>query len=90
MLRYLPLIILFGITIYALVECAQTDQEQVRNLPKWGWILIIILFGPQTLALGPIGWFVAGRPKGKGFGGGFRQKRKIVPPDDNPDFLKGL
>jgi hypothetical protein len=55
MLRYLPLIILFGITIYALVECAQTDQEQVRNLPKWGWILIIILFGPQTLALGPIG-----------------------------------
>ena len=68
MLRYLPLIILFGITIYALVECAQTDQEQVRNLPKWGWILVIILFGPQTLALGPIGWFVAGRPKGKGFG----------------------
>ena len=67
MLRYLPLIILFGITVYALVECAQTDQEQVRNLPKWGWILIIILFGPQTLALGPIGWFVAGRPKGKGF-----------------------
>ncbi len=89
MLRYLPLILLFGVTIYALVECSQTDQEQVRNLHKWGWILIIILFGPQTLALGPIGWFVAGRPKGKGFGG-FRPKRKILPPDDNPDFLKGL
>ena len=89
MLRYLPLILLFGVTIYALVECSQTDQEQVRNLPKWGWILIIILFGPQTLALGAIGWFVAGRPKGKGFGG-FRPKRKILPPDDNPDFLKGI
>ncbi len=89
MLRYLPLILLFGVTIYALVECSQTDQEQVRNLPKWGWIIIIILFGPQTLALGPIGWFVAGRPKGKGFGG-FKPKRKILPPDDNPDFLKGL
>lgn len=89
MLRFLPLIVLFGITIYALVECSQTEQDQVRNLPKWGWILIIILFGPQTLALGPIGWFVAGRSKGKGFGG-FKPKRKIVPPDDNPDFLKGL
>jgi hypothetical protein len=89
MLRYLPLIILFGITIYALVECAQTDQDQVRNLPKWGWLLIIIFFGPQTLALGSVGWFIAGRPKGRGFGG-FKPKRKILPPDDNPDFLKGL
>lgn len=89
MLRYLPLIILFGVTIYALIECAQTNQDQVRNLPKWGWILIIIFFGPQTLSLGSVGWFVAGRPKGKGFGG-FTQKRKIIPPDDNPDFLKGL
>lgn len=89
MLRYLPLVILVAMTIYALVECAQTEPEQVRNLPKWGWILIIIVFGPQTLALGPIGWFIAGRPKGKGFGG-FNPKRKVLPPDDNPDFLKGL
>ena len=49
MLRYLPLIILFGITIYALVECAQTDQEQVRNLPKWGWILISSMTNRDTL-----------------------------------------
>ena len=89
MLRYLPLIALVAITIYALVECAQTEPEQVRNLPKWGWLLIIIVFGPQTLGLGPIAWFIAGRPKGKGFGG-FKPKRKALPPDDNPDFLKGL
>ncbi|MFM2127332.1 MAG: hypothetical protein RL287_810, partial [Actinomycetota bacterium] len=30
-----------------------------------------------------------GRPKGKGFGG-FKPKRRVLPPDDNPDFLKGL
>ena len=88
MLRIL-FIIAFVLTIYALVECAQTDQDQVRNLPKWGWILIIIFFGPPAFALGSVGWFIAGRPKGKGFGG-FRPKRKILPPDDNPEFLKGL
>ena len=78
----------FALTIYALVECAQSDQEQVRNLPKWGWILVIIVFG-LPVPIGPIGWFVAGRPKGKGFGG-FKPKRRVLPPDDNPDFLKGL
>ncbi len=87
MTKYLVIASL-ALAIYALAECAQSDQEQVRNLPKWGWILIIIFFG-LPIPIGPIGWFVAGRPKGKGFGG-FKPKRKIIPPDDNPDFLKGL
>jgi len=32
---------------------------------------------------------VAGRPKRPRNGGGFK-KGKMIPPDDNPDFLRGL
>ena len=85
--KYL-VIISVVLTIYSLIECAQTEPDNVRNLPKWGWILIIIVFS-IPIPIGPIAWFIAGRPKGKGFGG-FKAKRKVLPPDDNPDFLKGL
>ena len=73
-----------AIWLYGLFDCARTDQESVRNLPKWAWLLIIIVFQ----FLGPIAWFVIGRPKGSP-----RPRLrpgKIIPPDDNPDFLKKL
>ena len=84
MLRYLPIIISVAIQIYALVDCARTDQDQVRSLPKWGWLLIVIFIG----VIGSVAWLVAGRPKKPGNGG--RKKPRIIPPDDNPDFLKNL
>ncbi len=70
--------------IYSLIDCARTDETQVRNLPKWAWILIIILI--QTF--GAIAYWVAGRPKTARLGGA--PKRRILPPDDDPDFLRKL
>lgn len=83
MLRVLVFYVLpFAITLYALIDCAQ--KEETRNLPKWGWLLIILFLPP----LGPVAYFIAGRPKnGKG---PRRQKFRDLPPDDNPDFLRGL
>jgi hypothetical protein len=76
-----------GVEIYALVEAIRTSASEIRNLPKWGWIVIILLFG----LFGSIAWYIAGRPKGNG---GPRAPRKSrgtpVPPDDNPDFLRSL
>jgi len=82
--RLLLVFLLAGFTIYSLIDCARTDETQVRNLPKWAWILIIILIG----TLGPLAYWIAGRPKRKGLGGG--PKRRILPPDDDPDFLRKL
>lgn len=73
-----------GLTIYSLIDCAKTPQESVRNLPKWGWILIILFIG----TLGPIAWLTAGRPKGNR--PPRRRPGRDLPPDDNPDFLKNL
>lgn len=84
-MRFLLIILPIIFTIYTLVDCAGTDQAQIRNLPKWGWLLIIILIG----FIGSIGYWIAGRPvgaKGYNFGG----SRRILPPDDNPDFLNKL
>jgi len=83
MLRVLFLYVLpFALTLYALIDCAQ--KEETRNLPKWGWILIILFLG----VIGPVSYLIAGRPKQ---GNGKRKpKFRDLPPDDNPDFLRGL
>ena len=86
MSKLIPLILVFGLTIYALIDCARTDESQIKNLPKWGWLLLIIILGPPT-AIGPIAYLIAGRNKPKG---GRAPKRRILPPDDDPDFLRKL
>ena len=83
MLKYL-LVLAVVINIFAFVECAMTPQEKVRRFPKWGWLLIILLIQP----VGAIGWLVAGRPKKPGQNRGGRGR--IIPPDDDPDFLRKL
>jgi hypothetical protein len=87
MSRVIPLVLVFGLTIYALIDCARTDESQVKTLPKWGWLLLIIILGPQALAIGPIAYLIAGRNKPKGRK---QPKRRILPPDDDPDFLGKL
>lgn len=86
MVRVLLMYVLpIGLTIYAIVDIARTDDSQIKLLPKWGWFLISILIS----IIGPISWLIAGKaryrkpPKGKK---GYGPKG----PDDDPDFLKGL
>jgi hypothetical protein len=61
MARFVLLFLVFGITIYALIDCARKDESEIKTLPKWGWLLVIILIGPQALAIGPIAYLIAGR-----------------------------
>lgn len=46
--------------VFALVDCIQTDEGAVRNLPKAVWILLIVL----VPLVGSIAWLAAGRPTG--------------------------
>lgn len=84
------------LTVIALIDCLSTDEYAVRNLPKVAWVFIVLLFPP----VGPIAWFVAGRPQnqrvgsagawrpGKGFPEYERPRR--LAPDDDPAFLRSL
>ena len=87
MARFIILFLVFGVTIYALIDCARKDDSEIKALPKWGWLLIIILIGPQALAIGPIAYLIAGRNRKSG---GRKTKRRILPPDDDPDFLRKI
>ena len=85
MLRALFTIFIIGFTLYSFFDCARTDQDQVRRLPKWGWLLIILLFE----FMGPLAWQFIGKPKGNRGPRG-RRPGKIIPPDDDPDFLRKI
>ncbi|MFZ9316656.1 MAG: PLDc N-terminal domain-containing protein [Candidatus Nanopelagicaceae bacterium] len=82
-LAVIAAIITLALMIFSIIDCSRTAENNIRSLPKWAW-LVIIIFVP---AIGSIAWIIAGRPKGNGRG---RRKRKIIPPDDNPDFLGKL
>jgi hypothetical protein len=83
MIKYL-IILTVILDIYTIIDCAMTDQEKVRRFPKWAWLLIIVF----TETIGDIAWFVAGRPRKPGQNRGGRGR--IIPPDDDPDFLRKL
>ena len=51
-------IALFGFWVFCIIDVATTDKTAVRNLPKWAWLLIVILLW----ALGGLGWWLLGRP----------------------------
>ena len=84
MLRYLPILIAIGVTLYALIDCARTEQELLRGLPKWAWLLIIIFIG----TFGAVAYLIWGRQRRQGPGRG--GKRRVIGPDDDPDFLRKL
>ena len=74
------------LTLYSLFDCGRTDQDQVRSIPKWAWLVVILVFE----GLGGLAWLIAGRPKSKGGSGKSKRKPRIIPPDDDPDFLSKL
>ncbi len=92
MIRLLPWLLTIAVTVYAVVDCIQTDDAQVRGLPKLLWLLLILLFP----IVGAIAWFIAGRPQpgtaGRGTTGRGPSHRPPPPrgPDDDPDFLRRL
>lgn len=87
--------------LWAIFDSITTDDGRVRNLPKWAWLLIILLF----FEVGALIWVLFGRPKAgvsrageqpgtqrRPFPGQSPQRpqrrpRGPVGPDDDPDFL---
>jgi hypothetical protein len=51
----------FALWIYCLVDVAQTRDDEIRNLNKGAWIIIVLFFSVP----GAIGWFIFGRPENR-------------------------
>ncbi len=100
MIRFYSLFVLLdlALVVIALIQCLSADEGEIRALPRLAWVFIILLFSP----VGPIAWFVAGRPPravrlsngttwrpGSGFPENQRPQ-KTNGPDDDPEFLQKL
>lgn len=96
MIRLLPFVLEAILLVFCLVDAILAANAAVRNLPKWAWILLIIL----VPIAGPIAWLLVGRPRASrqpqvarpsqtaGYPEPERQRPRA--PDDDPDFLASL
>jgi hypothetical protein len=71
------------LVVLALISALSVDR--VRNLPRFLWVLVIFVIP----LLGPIAYFISGRPVAPPVEG---VPRRAAPPpaspDDDPDFLR--
>lgn len=86
-------LILLGVWLFCLIDVITTPPERCRNLPKWAWVLIVLVF----VEIGAIVWLIAGRawePKATVPAGARRPPRPTrsaaVAPDDDEEYLAGL
>jgi hypothetical protein len=93
--RLVPLFIELVLLVVCLIDALQTPGSSMRNLPKWAWLMLIVLV-PYA---GPIGWLVAGRPRRNRGPATTPSPRPAFPsysqhvptaPDDDPEFLASL
>jgi hypothetical protein len=48
-----------GLWVFCIIDALMSPEQAVRNLPKIGWVLIVLFFP----LIGSIAWLVAGRPQ---------------------------
>jgi len=85
--RVLLLLFTLGVTIYAVIDAIQTEDERIQHLPKLVWIVLILLFSPVAA----IAWYFTGRQRSQQI----QRRGPHLPsaprgPDDDPDFLRNL
>jgi len=94
-LRYVPALLSLALTVYCVIDAFQTDERDMRNLPKVAWVVLVLLFP----VVGPVSWLLFGRPRRRSAptrgpeqrGTGWRREQgRPLGPDDDPDFLKDL
>ena len=69
--------------VLGLISCLAADR--VRNMPRALWVLVLLL----VPLIGPLAYFVWGRPVAR-HGEGPRRSPRPASPDDDPDFLRSM
>ncbi len=72
---------IIALSIYATVDSLMTDKRRTRGLPKFAWVLVILVLP----VIGAVLWFTLGKDRGKS-----KPVMRQTAPDDDPDFLRRL
>ena len=88
MIKFEGLLVLISLALvlYSFIDCARREDFEIKRLPKWGWLLIIFFTG----SFGAIAFLALGRKPRSGGSGGTKAKKRVLPPDDDPDFLRSI
>jgi hypothetical protein len=73
-----------ALAIFSIVDIITIDERRVRGLPKFLWVAIVLL-----PFIGAILWLTIGRARADD-GGGRGGQRRVIAPDDDPNFLRNL
>ena len=82
--------VVIAVWLFSLFDVVTTPPEQVRNLQKVVWVIIVLL---GFWVIGAAFWFVYGRPRARvpaATGSLGRGPRRGLAPDDDIDFLRSL
>lgn len=93
MVRNLGYLLLIALVVFSIVDCLQSDDDERADMPKWAWIVLMIVFP----LIGSIAYLVVSRTMRARRGPRSEQRRGPAPrrrvapaptaPDDDPEFL---
>ncbi|RNM14353.1 PLDc_N domain-containing protein [Nocardioides pocheonensis] len=80
-------LLLLALDVFCVIDVIQSREDEVRNLPKIAWLVLILLFPP----IGSIAWLAAGRPQsGPARYSAYERAVPAYPEYDRPGRAAGL
>jgi hypothetical protein len=73
-------VVTFALWLFCLVDVIGTPDRDVRNLPKLGWLLLVLIFP----FVGSLAWLVAGRPESSARRAAYERSAPAFPEYDRP------
>jgi hypothetical protein len=73
--------------IFCVIDVITARNDEVRHLPKWGWLVLVLLFP----LVGSLAWLFAGRPRhAKPRRAAYEREARAFPEYDRPGRAAAL
>lgn len=86
MFRFLLVLLVIGLTVFALTDAVSTPDKKIKSAPRIAWVLAILLLPP----LGALAWLWVGKDRSPDSGDTPRGRTAPASPDDDPEFLASI